>query len=265
MDINHHNVKEEIMIVDDHADLLEFLSEILENDYNVHSATTATVALQMLQQKKIDLIISDIMMEKMDGYEFCSTIKSTFAYSHIPVILLTAKNTIQSKVEGLKKGADAYIEKPFSPEYLIAQVESLLYNRRKVKLFFTRSPLVKITSLATSAADEEFLERLSQIIATNLNNPNFDVEILARLMNTSRATLYRKIKIISDLSPHELIQLTRLKKTAELLITGNFKIYQVVDQVGFKSLESLSKSFLKQFGITPSHFMKQYKEGKGNY
>ncbi len=152
------------------------------------------------------------MMPVMDGFELCRHIKTNVDHSHIPMILLTAKNTLQSKIEGLEQGADAYIEKPFSPEYLQAQIASLLINRNKIKDHFANSPLVHIKSMAYSKADEKFLEELNDAILHNLENPDLDVEQLARIVNMSRPTLYRKIKAVSNLTPNELINITRLKK-----------------------------------------------------
>ena len=248
-----------ILLVDDNEEILEFVADDLSEKYTVITATNGQEALQMLQQEAIQLVISDVMMPVMDGFELCKIIKTTFDYSHIPVILLTAKNTMQSKIEGLELGADAYIEKPFSPEYLQAQIASLLANRNKIKEHFANSPLVHIKSIAYSKSDEHFLEGLNEIIYANLEDPNLDVEKLAKVMNMSRPTLYRKIKSISNLTPNELINITRLKKAAELLASGPYKIYEVADMVGYSSQTNFGRNFCKQFGMTPSEYqnMKQ--------
>ncbi len=199
----------------------------------------------------------------MDGFELCRLIKSNFDYSHIPVILLTARNTLKSKIEGLELGADAYIEKPFSPEYLQVQIANLLTNRNKIKEYFASSPLVHIKSIAYSKADELFLEKVNDCIAKNLEDTELDVEKLAKLMNMSKPTLYRKIKSLSDLSPNELINITRLKKAAELLLEGKYKIYEVADLVGYASQTNFGRNFLKQFGMTPSDYLSM-KEAEKN-
>src|SRR6478752_3350622 len=203
----------------------------------------------------LDFLISDIMMPGIDGYQLCKEIKTNIDYSHIPVILLTAKNTLQSKIEGLEHGADAYIEKPFSPEYLHVQIANLLINRNKIKEHFANSPLAHIKSMANSKADEEFLDQLNNIIYENIENTELDVEQLAKKMNMSRPTFYRKIKVVSDLTPNELINLARLKKAAELLAEGNYKIYEVAAMVGYNSQTNFGRSFLKQFGITPRDYL----------
>jgi two-component system, cell cycle response regulator len=248
-------MKPVILLVDDNEEILEFLEHELNEKYVVIKALNGQQALQVLEAEAIQLVICDIMMPVMDGFELCRIIKTNFDYSHIPVVLLTAKNTLQSKIEGLETGADAYIEKPFSPEYLQVQVANLLANRSKIKEYFASSPLVHIKSIAYSKADELFLERLNEVICSNLEDTELDVEKLARLVNMSRPTLYRKIKSIADLTPNELINITRLKKAAELLAEGTHKIYEVADLTGFGSQTNFGRNFLKQFGMTPSDYI----------
>lgn len=253
-------MKPNILLVDDHEDILHFLQSDLEDKYNIFTAINGRQALKIVEEESIQLVISDVMMPVMDGFELCRSIKTNYSISHIPVILLTAKNTLQSKIEGLETGADAYIEKPFSPEHLHAQIASLLTNRNKIKEHFANSPLVHINSMAYTRADEKFLDELNDAILHNIENTELDVEQLAKMMNMSRPTFYRKIKAVSDLTPNDLINVTRLKKAAELLLTGNYKIYEVTDMVGFHSQTNFARSFLKQFGVTPSDYMNM----KGN-
>ena len=191
----------------------------------------------------------------MDGFEFCRLIKGDVEYSHIPIILLTAKNTLQSKIVGLEIGADAYVEKPFSPEYLQAQISNLLVNRNKIRDYFANSPLVHIKSMAYSKADETFLGILQESIEKNMADTELDVEKIAKIMTMSRPTLYRKIKAISNLTPNELIHITRLKKAAELLADGTYKMYEITEMVGYQSQTNFSRSFLKQFGMTPTEYI----------
>ena len=158
MPINDSNMKPVILLIDDNEEILEFIGDELSAKYTVVTALNGKEALKVLQEDIIHLIISDIMMPVMDGFELCKIIKTSFDYSHIPVILLTAKNTLQSKIEGLELGADAYIEKPFSPEHLQVQIANLLTNRNKIKEYFANSPLVHLKSIAYSKEDENFLE-----------------------------------------------------------------------------------------------------------
>jgi DNA-binding response OmpR family regulator len=249
--------KAAILIVDDNEDILEFLLDDLGEAYTIYTAVNGTEALKILSEEVVHLVISDVMMPEIDGFELCDKIKSSFELSHIPVILLTAKNSLASKIEGLSTGADAYIEKPFSPEHLAAQVSSLLTNRNKVKEYFINSPLAHIKSIAHSRLDEEFLEKLNNFIVENIENPDLDVEHLAVAMNMSRPTLYRKVKSISNLSPNEMINLSRLKKAVELMNTKVIALGQIADIVGYSSLTQFGRNFQKQFGLTPSEYMQR--------
>ena len=244
-----------ILIIDDEEDILDFLERILKSRYHILRSESAKNALQILKSEAVQLIICDVMMPEMDGFEFCKIIKSEVEYSHIPVIMLTAKSTIQSKVKGLELGADAYIEKPFSKEHLFAQISSLLANRNMVREYFASSPLVHIKSMAHTKSDERFLETLNNMIAQKIEDTDLDVETLAAMMNMSRVTLYRKIKSISNLSPLELINIVRLKKAAELLAGGDHKMYEIAAIVGYSSQSNFTRNFQKQFNMTPTEYM----------
>jgi DNA-binding response OmpR family regulator len=244
-----------ILVVDDSEELLDFLDRTLSVKYDVKRATDGFQALAVLHEISVHLVVSDIMMPGMDGYELCIAIKSEPELSHIPVILLTAKNTLQSKIEGLELGADAYIEKPFSRDHLFAQIASLLANRDTIRQFFANSPLVHIKSIVHSKSDEKFLELVSEAIIANLSDTKLDAEKLSRLVNMSRVTLYRKIKAVSDMSPVEMIHITRLKKAAEMLASGEYKMYEIADATGFSSQSNFARLFHKQFNMTPTEFM----------
>lgn len=255
-------LKPVILVVEDNKELLDFISGELSSEYTVVKTCNGEKALNILKEECIQLIVSDVMMAGMDGFELCKQIKSNLEYSHIPFILLTAKNTLQAKIEGLECGADAYIEKPFSPEHLQVQINNLLTNRNKIKEHFSSSPLAHIKSIAYSKADEHFLEKLHQVIYGNIADAELNVEHLAAIMNMSRPTLYRKIKALSNLTPNELINIARLKKAAELLAEGDYRIYEVASLVGYHSQTSFGRNFLKQFGMTPSEYASA-KEGAG--
>lgn len=244
-----------ILLVDDEEDILDFLERILKEQYTILKAENGKEAMHILKEEAVQLIICDIMMPIMDGFQLCRVLKEDFNYSHIPFILLTAKNTIQSKVKGLELSADAYIEKPFSKEHLFAQITSLLTNRNSVKEYFAQSPLVHIKSMAHSKSDELFLEAMSEKILEKIDETDLNVDKLSSIMNMSRITLYRKIKAISNMSPIELINIIRLRKAAELLAKGDYKIYEISDMVGYSSQSHFSRNFLKQFQMTPSDYI----------
>lgn len=252
--------KPTIIIADDNEEILDFIADDLQENYETLKATNGQEALDLLSENTVQLIISDVMMPLIDGYELCQLVKSNIEFSHIPIILLTAKNTLQSKIKGLEEGADAYIEKPFSPAHLQAQINSLLNNRNKVREFFVSSPVSHINTMAYSKQDETFLEKLNQLIEENMVNPDLDVEKLAQLMHMSRPTLYRKIKAISELTPNDLINITRLKKAAELLNLGKYKIFEIAYMVGYNSQTHFGRNFQKQFGMTPSEYVELQKK-----
>ncbi|HXB94894.1 MAG TPA: response regulator, partial [Puia sp.] len=249
----------EILFVEDNKEILDFISRELQSEYTVRKALNGKQAMEILKEENIQLIISDIMMPVMDGIELCKALKTDLEFSHIPIILLTAKNTLHSKIEGLEVGADAYIEKPCVLEHLKAQISNLLSNRAKIKEYFASSPLVHIKSMGCSRADKQFLEQLDAIIHQNLTNMNVDVEHLARAMNMSRATFHRKVKALSNLTPHELINISRLQKAAALLADGNYKVYEVADIVGYTLQSNFARDFHKQFGMTPTEYVNSRK------
>lgn len=244
-----------ILVIDDNPEILDFLVDDLSESYEVLEAPNAITALRLLNEHNVQLIISDIMMPEMDGYEFCRIVKSEISHSHVPIILLTAKNTLQSKIRGLEQGADVYIEKPFSVAHLNAQIKSLIANRNKLRDYFIESPLVHLRTMARSKADQSFLEQLNETIEEHMMDLDFDVEHLADLMCMSRTTLYRKINAISDLTPNDFINLARLKKAAILLGEGQLKIYEISERVGYSSQTQFGRNFHKQFGVTPSQFI----------
>lgn len=255
-------MKSRILLVEDNNELLEVIAEELHEQYEVLKSTDGAQALKLLSTELVQLVISDVMMPVMDGFELCKEIKSNFEYSHIPVILLTAKNTLQSKIEGLSLGADAYIEKPFETEYLLAHIASLVNNRKRLRDYFVNSPIVHLKSIAHNKTDELFFDKLSQHIQANVEDHELDVDKLAKFMNMGRTSLFRKIKSVTDFTPNELINITRLKKAAELLAGGEYKIYEVSDMVGFGSQTNFGRIFLKQFGMTPSEYQKNKHNNK---
>ena len=225
-----------------------------DNPLIVHIADME--ALKVLEGHTVNLIVSDIMMPEMDGLELCDRIKSDLDYSHIPIVLLTAKTTLQSKIDGLKSGADAYIEKPFSVEYLKVSVANLLSNHEKLHAAFAHSPFIQTNSMAMTKADETFLKTLNEVIVANMQNPDFCLDDMASLLNMSRSSLNRKIKGVLDMTPNDYIRLERLKKAAQLLREGECKVNEVCYMVGFNTPSYFTKCFQKQFGILPKDFVK---------
>ncbi|WP_209404994.1 hybrid sensor histidine kinase/response regulator transcription factor [Pseudozobellia sp. WGM2] len=244
-----------ILLVEDSIELLDFVSKELREDYYVLKATDGEKALKLLQEENVQLVISDVMMPGMNGFELCRKIKTNLETSHVPVIMLTSKNAMSSKMEGLESGADAYIEKPFSVKHLKIHVANLIENRRHVMEHYASSPLAHIRSIANTKTDDTFIKKLDEVIMTNMADPDLNVETLAEIMHMSRSTLYRKIKDISNLSPNELINIARLKRSAELLKTGNYRVFEVAEIVGYNSPTSFGRNFQKQFEMSPTEYM----------
>ncbi len=246
-----------IMVVEDNVEMLKFIADKLQKQFVVEKATNGVEALRVLEDKNIDLVLSDVMMPEMDGFELCRNIKTNLEYSHIPVVLLTAKNDLESKIHGLEMGADAYVEKPFSMSHLITQLTTLLSNRRREKEAFMRKPFLPIQNIGMNKADEQFVQKIIDIIQENITDSNFNVERLSESVFMSRSSLHRKIKALTELTPTDFIRLIRLKKAAELIQSGQYRVGEVCYLVGINSSSYFIKLFQKQFGMTPKEFEKQ--------
>ncbi|WP_300703291.1 hybrid sensor histidine kinase/response regulator transcription factor [Bacteroides sp.] len=253
-----------VMVVDDNPEILDFLSKILSEEYFVISALSGEEAVQILEKNKIDLVISDVMMEDMNGFELCEKIKSNINISHIPVILLTAKTDTESKIQGLEAGADAYIDKPFSPFHLKAQLRNLFRKRESVQKTYASTPLSDIRSAVHNRLDEEFMNKCTEIILNNIENSEFSVNTLAQQLNMSRTSVFTKIKGIIDMTPNDFIKITRLKKACKMMIEGEYRITEIGFLVGFSSSSYFAKCFQKQFGMLPTEFIKNMEENTKN-
>lgn len=190
----------------------------------------------------------------MDGIEFCSYVRNNILWSHIPIILLTAKNNTSTKVEAMESGADAYVEKPFSIRFLAAQIRNLLSIREALQKKYAETPFVPLSSIAGNKTDKEFLLKVNDIIEHNISNENFSMDDLAEELCISSSGLFAKIKNISGCTPNKLLLLVRLKKAAELLQQDNFRINEVCYMVGFNNPSYFAKCFQKQFGVLPKDF-----------
>lgn len=251
-----------ILLVEDNEDMASFLRERLAESFNVEVVSNGKKAFDVLKERNFDLIVSDIMMPVMNGWELCKAVKTDVDLCHIPLIFLTAKNDLDSKIEGLRLGAEAYVEKPFSFNYLKEQILSLLDNRQKERDAFARKPFFPMHNMQMNKADEEFMDRVVCVIQENFGDENFNVERMADIMCMSRSNLLRKIKMLFNLSPVDFIRLIRLKKAAELIQSGQYRIGDICAMVGISSSSYFTKLFLKQFGMTPKEFEKQCRGAK---
>lgn len=243
-----------VLVVEDNAEVIQMVADNLRDHYNVLTACNGSEGLKIIHREHVDMVISDVMMPVMDGYEMCRQIKNDIEISHIPVILLTARQALESRIGGLKAGADAYIEKPFSFEHLHAQIETLIANRKRERESFVHKPYLPVQSSAVNKQEEEFMSRISDLIVKNIKQPEFNVEQLAAEMCMSRSSLHRKIKEVSNQTPIDFIRLIRLKKAAELIKEHGYRSSEVCEMVGISSPSYFIKLFQKQFGMTPKQF-----------
>lgn len=246
-----------LLLVEDNEEMLQFLAEQLSHYYTIFTAGNGQEALKVLQDHPVDLILTDVMMPVMDGFQLCQELKKNETSSNVPVVFLTAKNDTDSKVKGLQYGAEAYIEKPFSMKYLRQQLQSILDNRRRERISFQKKPFFNVDNMKVSKQDEEFMQKVIRQIEKNMANEEFSTEQLADDLCMSRSTLLRRIKALYGQSPIELVRTVRLKKAAELIQQGDNKLSEVGYLVGINSPSYFSKLFFKQFGIMPRDFAVQ--------
>lgn len=254
-----------ILLVEDNTDVLQFIAEKLGKRYRVLTATNGNEALEIIKNPEtpVDMVVTDLMMPGMDGMELTRSIRSIIEVSHLPIIILTAKNDLNSKVEGLSEGADAYIEKPFSMKYLLAQIKAIFDKRQRDRENYSRNPfMTTISNSGMSSADKNLLAKITQAIEDNITDPNFGVEMLADQVNLSRSSLHRKLKDLTGTSPTDFVRLIRLKKAADLITEGSYRIGEVCYIVGINSPSYFIKIFQKQFGMTPKEFEKRQREQK---
>lgn len=243
-----------VLLVEDHAELLEFMKETLEEKYQVFTAKNGNEALIKLKNVMPDLIISDVMMPGMDGYELTKTLKADLNTSHVPVILLTAKSGIDNRYKGLKTGADYYIEKPFYPHILEQNIENILKTRQNLIERFKNDAFVPVSELAHSESDKVFVEKLTGIIKDHISNPDLDVTFLIRELGMSRSLLHLKLKSLADCSTTEFIRSVRLKEAIKLISSGKCNISEAAYETGFSSPTYFTRRFKEYFGKSPREY-----------
>ena len=252
-----------ILIVEDDDDMRHYVGSILAQEYRLLEASNGRQGFQLAQQNIPDLIISDIMMPKMDGIELCRRLKNDENTSHIPIILLTAKGSEEAQVEGLETGADAYVTKPFSQAVLKARLANLLESRRRLQAHFQEDPSIPLQRITSNPVDEKFLKRAVDIVEAHLADYDFAIGEFSSSMHMSHSTLYRKIKALTGQSPSVFIRTIRLKRAAELLKAGHYNVSEVAYQVGFLEMSYFSRCFKRQFHCNPSQYVNQHKENEG--
>ena len=242
-----------LLVVDDHASIISLLDNILSDKYVIHKARNGKKALNILEEERIDLVISDVIMPDMDGLTLCKKIKENIQTSHIPVILLTAKGEIENRIEGLHVGADSYIPKPFHPEHLFIRIEKLIERMELIRKKFKNFANLELTHLSTGIGekDDDFFSKITKCIQLHLSEPEFNADIIAEEVGMSKASLYKKVKTITTLTPHGLIKQYRLKKAADLLRNTSMSVSEVIYETGFNSRSYFYKSFNEMFHFHP--------------
>ena len=243
-----------ILIIEDNSELRYFLTGFLSDEFEVLNAGSGEEGLRICEKDNPDLVISDVMMENMDGFQFCRILKTTPEISHIPVILMTALASVENQISGYKTGADDYISKPFEPQLLKIRIRTILENLEKVKKAYSSDMAVSTKELTISKIDEDFLVEVVDLIEKNIDNGEFDIEYFSKNIGVSTSQLYRKIKSITGYSPNEFIRTYRLKKAARMIRETNLNVSEIAYKVGFNDALYFSKCFKKQFGTSPSTF-----------
>jgi DNA-binding response OmpR family regulator len=250
--------KPQLLIVEDESNLQLFLENLLGPYYNIQKAFDGSEGLKKAFENIPDIIITDVMMPLMNGYEFCRNIKNDLRTCHIPVIMLTAKCNIEEQIEGINTGADVYISKPFHPDYLLSVLQGTIRNRRRIQhLIIDDTPPsgeTEMTKNNLNKMDRELLLKLDEIMESGLSNSDLSIDDLASELNFSRSTFYRKIKTLIGISPNDYIRVYKVKRAAKLIESGDYSLSEVADMTGFSTQSYFSAMFKKHFDMTPSEY-----------
>ena len=248
--------QEIVLIVEDNSDVRSYIREQLETDYQVIECCNGEEGITKAQNAIPDIIITDVMMPKMDGYQFSTKIRSSEKTSHIPIIMLTAKAGLDDRINGLETGVDDYLTKPFSAKELRVRVKNLIHLRKQLRKRFSTSTIIKPTHVTSVSVDQEFLQKVLKTIEINFEDEQFGVEKLADHVNMSVSQLSRKLNALVDQPPGQLIRSLRLQRAADLLKQNAGTVAEICYKVGFNDQAYFSRAFKKQFGSSPTDFKK---------
>ncbi len=246
-----------ILITEDNRQFREFMQNLLQQEYHIITAADGQEGLLLARERTPDLIISDVMMPRMDGYEFCQKIKTDMQCSHIPFILLTAKNSSQSRSEAYEVGADSFIAKPFNIDVLTSRIRQLLEQRERRRASFRNETQISPKSITITRLDETLIQKALECIEKNMGNADYNVESLSADMGIERSSLYRKMQAIVGLTPTEFMRTIRLKRAAQLLETNQYSVQEISWMVGFNTPRYFSSYFKEMFGLTPTQYAAQ--------
>lgn len=255
-----HSTKKKILIIEDNEDLRMLIAESLSDEFQVMQAGDGVEALKLIEHTDFDLIISDIMMPNKDGISLCNDIKGDMNTSHIPVILLTAKTSLESKIEGVDSGADLYFEKPVDLTYLNLSIQNIFRNRRQLKEHYAKNYYADSCELSSNEQDNKFLKQFIAFIEANMDQSEMDINQIAGELSMSRSKLYTKVKSLTGKSVVEFVLNCRLRKAAKLIIEENMTMREVMMHIGIESQAYFTNSFKKVFGETPTAFAAKHKK-----
>ena len=253
-----------LLVVEDNPDICEYISESFSDSFEVITAEEGEAGYRMAISQIPDIIVTDIMMAGMDGITFCKIIKGDVRTSHIPVIMLTAKDSLQNKEEGYLAGADSYLTKPFSASLLRSRIHNLLESRKKLANQFSNNLNINsdksiILHESLNQLDNEFIQKITQIIEDNLKSEKIDVTYLADKLCMSKSTLYRKIKALTGISTNEYVRKIKMQNAEKLMLEGRYTISEIAFRVGMNSPVYFRQCFKEEFGISPSEYLKHLK------
>jgi len=247
-----------LLVIDDNEDFCEFMTNLFSDDYHVITAYDGEEGYRIVLDQVPDIIICDVMMPKMDGYEFCRKIKEDLRVSHVPVILLTAKSSDESRYSGIEAGADDYISKPFNIDILKLKIAKIIEKQKNFQNKFKKKVVdISLSDMEIVSMDEKFVQKAVSIVEKNMSNPDFLVEDLYKEMGMSRIYFYKKILALTDKTPSEFIRFIRLKRAADLLEKSQLFVNEVAYQVGFNEPKYFRKYFKEEFGVTPNEYKKK--------
>jgi DNA-binding response OmpR family regulator/nitrogen-specific signal transduction histidine kinase len=246
-----------LLIVEDNSDVRNYIKNNLDKDNRILEAVDGEDGWNKSVNQIPDLIVSDVMMPKMDGFKLCNKIKTDERTSHIPVILLTARAALQDKIEGFETGADDYIMKPFEPDELKARVKNLIEQRKRIHEHFKKHGLFEIETKKITPVDQKILKKIFETINLRISNPSLNVETLVENLSLSRSVLHRKVVSLLGETPADLIRRIRLTKAAELIKQGFGNLSEISLEVGFSNPAHFSENFKKQFGVPPSQYQQK--------
>jgi len=246
-----------ILIAEDDEDVREVLLEELEDEYRMLEAENGRKALELARETPPDLVVTDIMMPEMDGLELCRLLKTGELTSHIPVIMLTSRGSVENQLEGLETGADDYVSKPFHMPIRIARIHNLLATRKQMHARFAGQELVvEPGEITVVSSDEQLLQRAIGVVGEHMDDSDFSVEAFSAAMHMSRSALYLKLKGLVGQTPQEFIRTLRLKRAAQLLSDSTDNMSEIAAQVGWLEPTHFSRAFKNQFGLSPSDYRK---------